>query len=502
MSTRGILRISKPWIAGAAAVAVGSAAALAWRMLVDSSPNHGLATAAATATAETALAPSAASVPAAAIVTASTATVGSATTTVSALVRTTTTTPAPPLPEEARSEWLVLQGSGDIPGPLFGRSLPRMRHTGLEERPYDLCDLEDAKMTVAQRAPEPGEKLLLTLKEWDRFKQDRYGLGCDGTESIEGFDGRYAIVNLQSGLWQYFPTAERAVEWLNDGKAAHLEAHRNTVPPHTRPLGTVSSLRGATAPSGFTENIVFAEADSPVDEVQVLPESLAVRDGAVRGLVRNWSRTRWAYGVTVTADGSVWRWPLSVQPGETAPFEILGWDSSAVPDPASIAVTAEMSPYADLTRAFEFEWATPWSSKYEPEHKPTMPPEVEATFPAEEDYYGQLYRWRWVSGPVPPPAELWSHPSVNERLVGAEIEDLRAYIAYHQGGSGQVIGVERLHVIGFEEVIDRLPYFYSGSPDAPQYEVWITFDTPHDLYGDSDLYTVWLGGAHHPVPNE
>lgn len=496
MSTRGISRISKPWIAGAVAVAVGSAAVALW-MLADSSPDHEPTPAAATATRAVALAPSAVSVPAAAVVTASTVTVEPLATTSTVPTRPASTAPAPPpLPEEARSEWLVLQAPGDTPGPLFKRTRPRLRHTGLEERPYDLCDLDDAKLTVAQRAPEPGETLLLTFNEWDRLKQDRYGLGCDGTEPIQGFDGRYAIVDLQSGLWHYFPTPEEAVEWLNDGKAAHLEAHRNTVPPHTRPLGTVSHLSGATPRSGFTENIVFAGADSPVDEVYVLAETLTLHDGALRGLVRNWSRTLWAYGVTVTAEGSVWRWPLSVQPGETAPFEIVGWDSPAVPDPASVAVTAQMSPYADLTRAFEFDWATPWSSKHEPEHKPTMPPEVEATFPAEEDYYGQSYHWHLVSGPVPPLAELWSHPSVNERLVGAEIEDLRAYVAYHNGGSGQVIGIERLHVIGFEEIIDRVPYFHSDSPDAPQYGVWITFDTPHDPYGNSDLYTVWLGGAH------
>ena len=55
--------------------------------------------------------------------------------------------------------------------------------------------------------------------------------------------------------------------------------------------------------------IEFAPVDAPVDEVRVLPGTVAVSGGVLRGLVRNWSRHLWAYGVTVTVGEQAFEWP-------------------------------------------------------------------------------------------------------------------------------------------------------------------------------------------------
>lgn len=121
-----------------------------------------------------------------------------------------------------------------------------------------------------------------------------------------------------------FYASETIEEWrdLSEGMASEHTELRDTIPYGTRPHG----FRDDTG-AGF--GIVYSSAAALVDDVRVLTDTVLVRDGVLRGLVRNWSRTLWAYGVAVTADGRSWHWPLSVQPGEVAPFEIDGWDGPA-----------------------------------------------------------------------------------------------------------------------------------------------------------------------------
>ena len=134
-------------------------------------------------------------------------------------------------------------------------------------------------------------------------------------------------------------SAEEAVEFLERER----REQRGTVPYGVTPQGFLDW-------TGAGLGILYSSADGPVDEVRVLPETVLVRDGVLRGLVRNWSRTLWAYGVTVAAEGRVWHWPLTVQPGETAPFEIGEWDGPADPADIGFDVDAEMSNDADMTR--------------------------------------------------------------------------------------------------------------------------------------------------------
>ena len=101
--------------------------------------------------------------------------------------------------------------------------------------------------------------------------------------------------------------------------------------------------------------------ESPQDAVVVLPSSVSVIDGVVRGLAQNHSERLWARNVAVTATDPagvehVWRFPLAVQPGEPVPFEIEGWTGSQSPSEITLAVSAELSPKIDLTRSLKLIW--------------------------------------------------------------------------------------------------------------------------------------------------
>lgn len=148
----------------------------------------------------------------------------------------------------------------------------------------------------------------------------------------------------------YFSTREAAeARWAEIvGAARKLATEMDELPSSRRSLGFVSTDQGA--PGWLTAR--FAPADAPVDEVRVVPRSILVRDGALRGLVRNWSRHLWAYGATVRVGERKFVWPLSIQPGEVAPFELRNWRGSAGPGHAEFSVIAEMSWHADPSRAF------------------------------------------------------------------------------------------------------------------------------------------------------
>ena len=137
-------------------------------------------------------------------------------------------------------------------------------------------------------------------------------------------------------------TMEKAQEEWAERQVQKLARYEDTVPEGARPSGF----------RGF--EIEYSSVSAPVDEVQVLAHTLAVRDGMLRGLVRNRSRTLWAYGTVVEAEGRRWRWPLSIQPGEVAPFELEGWDGGADPGRVEFEVTAEMSNDMDLSRYATF----------------------------------------------------------------------------------------------------------------------------------------------------
>ena len=96
--------------------------------------------------------------------------------------------------------------------------------------------------------------------------------------------------------------------------AAAVDAYRGL-----RDSGGGSAAAPPQSPMGYV-GPVFA-VGSPVDSLEVLPESVSVAGGVLRGLAQNRSRSLWARGVVVEATDpaggeGLWRFPLAVQPGE------------------------------------------------------------------------------------------------------------------------------------------------------------------------------------------
>ena len=221
-------------------------------------------------------------------------------------------------------------GAGDIPGTLlsFGGTAP-----GAEYAVRDTCDLPDllAKAEAAGTA--------FWLNPWLADRLER----C---MSLHRFEVTYGT---SSRGWRYFATRADAEQWIT--RQQDDTARRTTLPTDTSPFGVKSSH----SPFG----IMYAPFDAPIDEVRVLSETIAVSGGVLRGLVRNWSRRLWAYEVTVSAGEHAFSWPLSVQPGEVAPFEIGGWDGPTDPEQIQFTVDAEMSWHTDPSRAFRDRFEIP-----------------------------------------------------------------------------------------------------------------------------------------------
>lgn len=234
---------------------------------------------------------------------------------------------------------VVWPGPLDAPGALAGSSgiLSHIEPDALG-RVLDLCVSEEAHAAIRGTVLEPGEPMDHEALIWVRNAQA--GLGCHGEPRSEDAGGRWFYLT-PGGSSGFFEARDQAQHWRRDQRSKH----RNTLPPWAFPMGFINN-------SEF--GIVYSDADDPIDEVRVLIDTVAVRDGVLRGLVRNWSRSLWAYGMTVTAGDKSWRWPLSVQPGEVAPFEIEYWDGPDEAEQIDLAVTARMSPKADISRSYDW----------------------------------------------------------------------------------------------------------------------------------------------------
>ncbi len=240
-------------------------------------------------------------------------------------------------------------GAGDLPGPLWARrgtSGNRSWYRQSWARIFDRCWELDEHGNVAG-----GDYHSLEYVFGERADR-KYRPACPDTSRS---DSRFSV--HFRGPWSdnesdAFPTREQAQVWVDErwAEAERAERESTGLPRNVDGFGFVNSLGlGQGEPFG----IGFAPVDAPVDEVRVLSGTVAVSGGVLRGLVRNWSRRLWAYGVTVAAGEHVFEWPLSVQPGEVAPFEIGGWDGPTDAGLIDIDVTAELSWHADPSRAWE-----------------------------------------------------------------------------------------------------------------------------------------------------
>ncbi|WP_419839540.1 hypothetical protein [Candidatus Poriferisodalis sp.] len=214
--------------------------------------------------------------------------------------------------------------------------------------------------------------------------------------------------------------------------------------PESSRSQTVPAAMGVTSSDRSPERldeIWFAPSDGPIDEVRVLGQSVAVRDGVVRGLARNLSRRLWAYELTVSAAGHEFVWPLSVQPGEIAPFEIHGWEDARDDERIEISIDADMSWHPDPSRAFSSFGSLKTLLAGEPARRLLAGsvrdryPQVTADVAPDAVSAGVLV---WEGAALRPPAA--SHPSLLDEIGSLAVRDLRGYGALFDR-DGRVVDV-------------------------------------------------------------
>ncbi len=324
----------------------------------------------------------------------------------------------------------VVPGEGDWPGGL--RLLaPPPPYVGVANEVYDMCDDQQSYVAVIGRLLGPGDEITQEDRDAISFFRRVNEVSCDEP------GGRRYVYMSDFGPGGAFSAVEAAVEDYNDRSVGYPES--KITHPKDIPLGYFGHL----------------DWDFPledVDEVAVVEGSVLVRDGVVRGLVRNFSKTLFAREVTVTAsptEGSAdaqpvsGRFPLTVQPGERAPFEIEGWTGSENPEMIDLTVSAKLSTRVDITRSFSFgTGGTVTARAVDEEFFKNFVPDF--VYQAEKHKIGDDGRFmiEYISASLTVPT---SHPSLEDQVLNQNIADLRVYMALLANGKVHDIVEPALH---------------------------------------------------------
>jgi len=146
----------------------------------------------------------------------------------------------------------------------------------------------------------------------------------------------------------------------------------------------------------------------------------------------------WARNVTVTATDPTggegeWRFPLTVQPGETMPFEIENWTGTQSPADIDFTITADFSSTIDLTRSLKV--STYYNLLDREFYFTTINyPEEMGAYPfgtASLQNPNGLVGWIEVRIDI---SESTAHPRLTEAARQQTIENLTVYAATREGG--------------------------------------------------------------------
>ena len=322
------------------------------------------------------------------------------------------------MPLAGRSVW----------GPFRGPSERGLR-LELESPVYDLCDDAQAFEAITGQAYRDGARF--PRNTYADLVFERQQMGCDGGPVSDVYrHNRWALRTNDRGGTVRFRERTEALEYQREQAAAEREEFRNTV--DAWPFGI--------SPNGVGSRrvlISFPDIDSPVDEVRLLDGSVTVVNGALRGMMRNWSRTLWAYSVSVAAHGRTFEWPLSVQPGELVPFQIDEWDGPSDAREIDIVISAEMVPEADLSRMFVVAQTHGWREYADDMAWEWFPREFEDALSADAAREIELHRLfiefaggasshPWIDFP-----EEWQHRTYRITMSRQlQFDHLRAYQAF------------------------------------------------------------------------
>ena len=258
------------------------------------------------------------------------------------------------------------------------------------------------------------------------------------------------------------------------------------------------------------------------DALVVLPATVSVTDGVLRGLAQNRSEQLWARDVTVTATDPTggegeWRFPLTVQPGEPLPFEIENWAGTRAASEIDFMITADLSPTIDLTRSLGIhaqEIVDLESFYYEyydyPEEMGAFPDGEAAFGPPDEDAITLAYAsgtmqadgfpdgyLEWIDIRIER-SESSAHPWLTEAARQQTIENLTVYAATREGGViadvFELTPMTGTTVPGEWVEMRTIPFQMPDERPPPRQRVFV------GVVGHTDIY-LWAGGvAHEPRP--
>ncbi|MCY4176501.1 MAG: hypothetical protein OXD37_09275, partial [Acidimicrobiaceae bacterium] len=233
-----------------------------------------------------------------------------------------------------------LVGLSDRPGAVVGPSEGPLRSHGPSRlapwetvmgEVYELCH-SDLTATLISKMEAAGADPTALGKHWVGHKVSQsYDTYCRTNNRL------WYVHITWDGPGPAKPTPEEATLAVQNDSCLYGCGHH---------LGYGGMELGYQAPHD-----VFA-VETPVDEVIVLWDTIALRDDKLLGLVQNRSAALFAREVTVTLDEHESVFALTLQPGEVAPFELDAETLSALPERSEITVKAILSPDPDLSRAF------------------------------------------------------------------------------------------------------------------------------------------------------
>ena len=287
---------------------------------------------------------------------------------------------------------------------------PESKWATVIDETLDMCDDAEAMLAVTGRRPSPGGDDITSDPTWldrawdeiSKFKTSR-GVSCEKPGGL-----RYVVVT-KNGPGPPGVSPQDA--------AQRLKARAENSPHYGEVTGPPGNLLGYYG--------LYYHVYEPVDEVRIIAESVTVADNTIRGLVQNLSDTLWARDMTVAADDKKWVWPLTVQPGEIAPFEIEEWTGTTDPAAIDLQVTATLSTTIDISRALQFT-------------------NIQDDFIGTWEQYLTLNIYPAFAVPEPPNGEFnyieafmdiqapTSHPSLANQTLNQTITGLTAYVAFIQ----------------------------------------------------------------------
>ena len=282
----------------------------------------------------------------------------------------------------------------------------------------------------------------------------------------------------------------------------------------------------------------FEPLSDSIDIVVVKAESVAVDGGTIRGLLHNPSESLFARDVAINAvstDNSVasesWKWPLTIQPGEYAPFEIENWAGPSELDEIEFNISAHFSDKVDISRSFLIRshthgivYGEGMEELYAQEkHQNDRPGWFKddrifwgfANFLLEEEfdhiYPGILHLESTSDADVFAYSDIYaglehpdSHPSLSEHIKNQSVEKLNAYAALFDSEMTvtKILKLKPFIVIHDSTnerdnrilLVDSIPTPSYWAPHA----VRLLLTIPRGSQEEAELYRfrqVWIGGV-------